>query len=30
MLLGTGEVVCSANLQDYLVALGGGGDIWIG
>jgi thiamine biosynthesis lipoprotein len=29
MLLGTGEVACSANLPDYLAALGGGGDIWM-
>jgi len=29
MLLGAGEVACSANLQDYRATLGGGGDIWM-
>jgi len=29
VILGTGEIACSANLQDYLTALGGGGDIWV-
>jgi FAD:protein FMN transferase len=29
LLLGTGEVVCSANLQDYLATVGGGGDVWM-
>jgi thiamine biosynthesis lipoprotein len=29
LVLGTGEVVCSANLQAYLQTLGGGGRIWL-
>lgn len=27
--LGSGEVVCSSNLQQYVDTLGGGGDIWL-
>ncbi len=30
LVLGSGEVVCSAHLQEYLQALGGGGDVWVG
>jgi thiamine biosynthesis lipoprotein len=29
LLLGTGEVVCSAHLHAYLATLGGGGNIWL-
>jgi thiamine biosynthesis lipoprotein len=28
LVLGSGEVVCSAHLQEYLQALGGGGDVY--
>lgn len=29
LILGTGEVVCSGNVQEYLDTLGGGGTIWL-
>lgn len=29
LILGTGEIVCSANLDDYLATFGGGGRIWL-
>ncbi len=29
LVMGTGEVIYSANLQDYLDTLGGGGDVWV-
>lgn len=29
LIMGDGAVICSANLQDYLNTLGGGGDIWL-
>lgn len=29
LVLGTGEVACSANLQAYLDTLGGGGHVWV-
>ena len=29
LVLGTGQVVCSTNLQDYLATLGGGGNVWL-
>lgn len=29
MVLGSGRVVCSENMREYLLTLGGGGDIWL-
>jgi len=29
LTLGTGEIICSANLDDYLATFGGGGKIWL-
>jgi len=29
LVLGSGEVVCSAHLPDYLRTLGGGGNVWV-
>ncbi|HEX8981723.1 MAG TPA: FAD:protein FMN transferase [Ktedonobacterales bacterium] len=29
LTLGTGEIACSSNLQDYLTVFGGGGQIWL-
>lgn len=29
LVLGTGQVVCSAHLDEYLATLGGGGEIWL-
>jgi hypothetical protein len=29
LVLGTGEVICSTNFQDYLATMGGGGNIWL-
>jgi thiamine biosynthesis lipoprotein len=29
LILGSGAVVCSANLQDFLATFGGGGELWL-
>lgn len=29
LVLGTGEVACSANTRAYLDTLGGGGNLWL-
>lgn len=29
LVLGSGRVVCSENMREYLLTLGGGGDIWL-